>query len=363
MDAKIIGYDGQVPVGPSEKRGEPMYPSTPDDVFELVDGYVVAAATGAAMERGLFWILMDEPLPAAVVADTLGIPVNRCRPWLELVAGLGLLDRSARGYVTSATARTTILDTASRETWSFLAREARESLAVVTDLARRLSDPDVPSEIQHTVSTDYVTKMREDPGRAEEFTRMLYEIHLPLAEELATTLPVSGLGRLLDVGGGSGVMSFALLRRFPKLEAVVLDISTVCAVGRQIAAEHHLQDRIDYQPCEFLEKDLPVGFDMILYCDVSEYNEVLFDKFRSSLRPGGLVVIVNKFGTDAGLSHPSRAHRALLRSLSESRRREVRAHDVEDMLRTAGFKDSSTLVLPDLKTRWSSGWSRITART
>ncbi len=340
-----------------------MNPSTPDDVFDLVDGYAAAAATGAAMERGLFWILTDEPMPAAVVADTLGMPVERCRPWLELVARLGLLDRSAEGYVTSATARTAILDAASRNTWSFLAREAREGLAVVTDLARRLCDPDVSSGIQHMVPADYVTKMRENPGRAEEFTRMLYEIHLPLAEELATTLPVSGLGRLLDVGGGSGVMSFALLRRFPELEAVVLDISTVCAVGRQIAAEHHLQDRIDYQHCDFLKEDLPVGFDMILYCDVSEYNKILFDKFRSSLKPGGLVVIVNKYGTEAGLPHPSRAHWALLRSLSESRRREVRAQDVEDMLRTAGFKNSSTLVLPDLKTRWSSGWSRITART
>jgi hypothetical protein len=32
-------------------------PTTPDDVFELIDGSVASAAVGAAMEHGLFWLL------------------------------------------------------------------------------------------------------------------------------------------------------------------------------------------------------------------------------------------------------------------------------------------------------------------
>ena len=35
---------------------------TTDDVFDLMDAYVTAAALGAAMELGLFWLLDEGPI-------------------------------------------------------------------------------------------------------------------------------------------------------------------------------------------------------------------------------------------------------------------------------------------------------------
>ena len=127
-------------------------------------------------------------------------------------------------------------DAYSRDTWAFLAREARERFPAVRDLAVQISESGTPWEAQGLTPPDYVTLLLEQPGRAAQFTRMLHEIHLPLADQLAESLPMDGVERLLDVGGGSGVMSLALLRRHPRLQAVVLDIENVCAVGREIAA-------------------------------------------------------------------------------------------------------------------------------
>jgi SAM-dependent methyltransferase len=346
----------------AEDQRTRMKPTTPDDVFALLNSCGAAAAVGAAMERGLFWLLAERPRNAPDVAAMLGMPVDQCRPWLELIAELGLLDRVSEDYVTSATARGAILDSHSRDTWSFLAREARERSAAVTDLAFQLRDASATRETQHPLTTDYVERMREDPRRAREFTRMLFEIHLPLAEELAASLPIDGVDRLLDVGGGSGVMSMALLRRFRRLEATVLDIPNVCAAGREIAAENLLQDRITYRAIDFLVDDLPVGFDLILYCDVGEYDDGLLGKFHSCLKPGGLLAIVDKYGAGDGLPHPSRAHWALLDALSGSPLHEPTANDVEGMLIEAGFNQPSRTTLPDVASRWSSGWTQILAR-
>lgn len=338
-----------------------MQPGTPDDLFDLIDSYVAAAAVGAALEHGLFWLLADRPFDATEVAAALGIPEHRCGPWLQLIGELGLLDAAGDRYRTSERARRAIVDAYSRSTWAFLAREARERFPAVRDLAVQLTEPGTPWEAQGLDPPDYLSHLRERPDRASAFTAMLYEIHLPLADALADSMAIEGGGRLLDVGGGSGVMSFALLRRSPSLEAVVADLPNVCAAGTQIAADNGLQDRIEYMACDFVADRLPTGFDLTLYCDVGPYSEAMFVKLRSTLAPGGRLVIVGKFGARPGLAHPTRIHWALVGSLSDGVQPRRCTAEVCDMLRAAGFEEPSASELPDLGSRWSSGWTRIIA--
>lgn len=335
--------------------------TAPDDVFELIDSYVAAAAVGTAMEYGLFWLLAEEPRDVPDVAKTLGIREDRCRYWLQLINELGLLERVSEGYVASAGARAVILNAFSRNTWAYLARGARGSFPAVRDLAVQLREPGTPWEAQGLTPPDYFARILAQPEEARDFTRMLCEIHLPLADELADSLPMDGVQRLLDVGGGSGVMSLALLRRHPGLEAVVVDIANVCAAGREIADEASLLDRIDYRACDFLAEDLPTGFDAVLYCDVGRYEEALCRKFHAALNPGGRLVIVDKFGAEPGRAHPSRTHWALLGSLSGSTPPKPCAEEVQALLRRTGFAQPSVAELPDLASRWSSGWTLIVA--
>jgi hypothetical protein len=68
----------------------------------------------------------------------------------------------------------------------------------------------------------------------------------------------------------------ALLRRYPHLTAVVVDIANVCAAGREIATENSMEDRITYYAADFLRDELPSGFGMVLECDAGPYSEALF---------------------------------------------------------------------------------------
>ena len=51
-----------------------MKPETTADILELMDGYILSAALGAAMELGLFWSLAEKPMSAPDVAGSLNIP-------------------------------------------------------------------------------------------------------------------------------------------------------------------------------------------------------------------------------------------------------------------------------------------------
>jgi len=339
-----------------------MKPTTTEQVFELLDSYTTAAVLGAAMELGLFWLLADKPLEVEDVAKALSIPLNRCRYWLGILVSAGLVEQVEGEYAPSEIARTSILDAYSQETWAFLAGEAQDRFPVVSQLARYISEPGSVWAVQGSTPPDYFTQLVTCPERARRFTCMLYELHLSLANGLVEILDISGVARLLDLGGGSGVMSLALLQRYPHLTAVVVDIANVCAAGRKIAAAHPDADRITYHAADFLHEDLPEEFDLVLECDVGIYDEALFDKILAALRLRGRLVIVDQFALASGVAPPSRLHWAFLGSLKSPNFAFPTAAEIETKLIHAGFQVRSQTKLPEHDVpRWTDGWTMITA--
>jgi len=297
------------------------------------------------------------------VARALGIPLNRCRNWLQLLSHTGLLEQAAEGYSPSPTARTAILEAYSQGTWAFVAQEERMRYPIILDLAQHIREPGSVWAALGLTPPDYFAQIVESPERARAFTRMLYEIHLPYADELVNWLDMSGVERLMDLGGGSGVVSLALLRRYPELSAVVVDIPSVCAAGREIAMENSMEERIRYHPSDFLQDELPSGFDMVLECDAGPHSEALFRKIWTALNPGGRLVIVDHFVPEEGMVPPSCLYWAFQGSLANPNSAYTTITEIQARLARAGFQVLSEGTLsPRGVLRWSSDWVVIEAR-
>jgi hypothetical protein len=118
-----------------------MKPTTSDEVFELMESFATSAALNAALETGLFWMLVEGPLDASEIARAQNVPPHRCEYWLQLLVSIGLLEHRRKGYVPSATARTVIIESYSQDTWAFLAGEMRDRFPAVLDLARQIQEP------------------------------------------------------------------------------------------------------------------------------------------------------------------------------------------------------------------------------
>jgi SAM-dependent methyltransferase len=320
---------------------------TPEDVIEWLQAYSASAALGAALELGLPWLLAARPMAGDEVARALGIPPARCRAWLLVLGRIGLLEAGPGGWGLSVGARRAILESYGPESWALLATEERERFPSVLDLAPRLTLPEADPSASPGGVDDYAQQMVDDPERARVFTRMLYELHQPLAEALAEALDARGARRLLDLGGGSGVMSLALLRRNPGLTSVVADIETVCAAGRIIAAENGLQDRITYLAADLVAGPLPGGFDLALECDVGVYNEMLFSNVREALNQGGRFVIVDQLPDTPDAVPPGVLHWVFAASISGPPSDPMTTARLERMLAGCGFTISGEAALPD----------------
>jgi SAM-dependent methyltransferase len=342
-----------------------MKPETTEDILQLMHGYVVSAALGTAMELGVFWLLAEKPLPATGVAQSLNIPLNRCHHWLQILCRLGLLENTTEGYAPSIVAREAILNAQSQATWAFQAREERDSSLFMRDLALNISKPMSAWQTRNPPPPDYFQQIQEDPSYAARFTRKLYEIHCPLAEQLANMLDLRGVKSLLDLGGGSGVVSFALLRRQHDLTSIVVDVENVCQAGREIAAENKLEKRIAYLAADFLQDDLPTGFDMVMLCDVGSFSEVLFRRICDVLNPMGHLVIVDKFAPSRTSAPPSRLSSAFLDSLEYPAQSIdfTTTEVVQTRLQQAGLETLSVTPVPHRDNLpWNIDWTMLEAR-
>lgn len=341
-----------------------MRPETTEDILELLNGYIVSAALGAAMELGVFWLLAEKPLSAPTVAQSLNIPLNRCHNWLQLLCKLGLLENSVEGFVPSIIAREAILNAQSQDTWAFQAREDRASSVYVRDLALNISKPMSTWQSEILPPPDYFQQLQEDPSYSALFTRKLYEIHIPLAEQLANMLDLQRVKMLLDLGGGSGVVSFALLRKRPELTSVVVDVESVCQVGREIALENRLDKRITYLAADILQDDLPAGFDMVMLCDVGLFSEILFHRIHAALNQKGRLIIVDKFAPSKTIAPPSRLASAFLTSLKYPAQsiEFTTTEGVQPRLQQAGFRDFSITTVPHKDNLpWNIDWIMVEA--
>jgi cyclopropane fatty-acyl-phospholipid synthase-like methyltransferase len=339
-------------------------PESTEDILELMDGHIVAAALGAAMELGVFWLLAEKPLSTTGLAQSLNIALNRCHLWLRILCRLGLLEEDAGCYVPTNLAREAILNAQSQETWAFQALEDHDRSLFVRDLALNITKPMPDLQTRGTLA-DYFTRFQQDSNYAAGLTRKLYEIHISLAEQLANMLDLRGVKRLLDLGGGSGVVTFALLRRWDDLTSVVVEVESVCQVGREIALENGLETRVTYMAGDFEHVDLPTGFDMVILCDVDAFSELLFRRIHEALPANGRLVIVDKLTTSRTSAPPSRLLSAFVASMQYPAPSIdfTTVDDVLALLQRTGFRDASATSVPHKDNLpWNVDWIMLEAR-
>ncbi|MHA2224820.1 MAG: methyltransferase [Candidatus Hodarchaeales archaeon] len=321
------------------------------DVYSFRRIYVSSIALNTALELGLFWKLLDKPCGAEEVAQIFNIPSHRCRALLELLTELGLLEKKNDLFKPSTVAQGAILETFSQKTWAFLARVTQDSFPLLNDLTTNITYPNsVWNVIPEKKPPNWLTQIKINSDYAKTFTQGLYELHLSFAENFAQNFNIEGVRRIMDVGGGSGVVSLMLLKRYTYLSAVVIDLANVCRVGREIADSMQIGNRILYQEVDFIEDELPKEFDLILQCDAGVFSEEFFHKLRKSLNDDGRLVIITNIDEDSSwLDHP-KSTRSLYRRMNtflsslavpKFKREPNTVEDIKNLLIQSGFQKVS----------------------
>jgi precorrin-6B methylase 2 len=271
----------------------------PDDVLELFLGFWISRTVMAAVELGVFEALEDEALDLAGAQKALGLDPRPAAALLDTCVSTGLLDKEDGRYHNSALAsrflwsgsehslRNYVLD----ERWCWEAWGQLET-ALRADVQQLPPD----EEGYHAFPEDY-------------FLDFLHGHSLVMGERLAGVVDLAGVERILDVGGGSGAVSIALCRRFPKLQAVVFDQAPVAVRAAEHVSRAGLEGRIETRAGNLFADPLPEGCDAAVLANLlhdfspDRCREIL-GRVAAALSPGGLVVILEIVPDDERRSPP-----------------------------------------------------------
>ena len=138
---------------------------------------------------------------------------------------------------------------------------------------------------------------------ARHFTLALSGRAKNVAPVLAARLPMDGVIRLLDVGGGTGIYSIALLQKYRQLQAIVLDHGEVLKVAAEMAESYGVADRLELREGDMFADPLPENCEAILLSNILHDWDVpqckqLVSRCAYALPSGGRLLIHDVFLND-----------------------------------------------------------------
>lgn len=231
----------------------------PTLLIDLATGLWRAQTLTAAIETGLFETLDDRGATAAELADRLGIGARPAEVLLTACTALGLLEQRGGRYHNGAVAD------------RYLVPGRPDYFADYVQMVARYTAPGWLRATE-AVRTDAPTKPVPDPdrnmfeegNRPESFWDGLFTFSTLTARRMAAAVDLSGVRRILDVGGGAGATLIELHRRYPHLTGTVLDLPHVCGLARQRIDAAGMGQRIGTVPADFFKDPIPSGHDAVL---------------------------------------------------------------------------------------------------
>ncbi len=167
----------------------------------------------------------------------------------------------------------------------------------------RQEDGDEWSQLYHTIKNgrnlaDYEDD--DDPEFRREFSYAMHERSSRFSGKIADIVARKPVGSILDLGGGPGSYSAAILKKDKNAKGTVLDRSSALSVAREIAKSLKLARRFKYIEGDIFETPLKCEYDTIYLSNVLHIynpgeNKSLFKKIYKALKPGGRFIIVDLF--------------------------------------------------------------------
>ena len=269
---------------------------------ELVFGAACAASVRAAARLGVADALGEEPVALEELAATVGTETRPLGRLLRALSSYGVFEELPDGRFTHT------------EMSRMLREEAPDSLHYValwctepwTWDAWPLLDEAVRSgrnifpELYGKEFFDYLHDDAADSARV--FDRAMTHSSRQSARDVAATLDLTGVGSVVDIGGGQGHVLAALLDKHPGVHGTLLDLPKVVAgADPRLREGGSLASRATLLPGD-CRVDIPVQADMYVIKNILEWDD---ESTRRTLRnviaagkPGARVIVIENLVDD-----------------------------------------------------------------
>jgi SAM-dependent methyltransferase len=307
------------------------------DVRTMARAFMRSRIILTAAELDLFTIIQDSPATAEKIANGFSFDRRALERVLDCLVTFCLLQKNARAYSLTP------------EGAPYSSKHAASELPMLLHMSHLWDSwSDLTEVVKNGPGSERKPPRQVDMDSRRAFIGAMHVGGRHLSEEIAGSLDLRNRRKLLDIGGGSGTYTIALLNQNPQLQAILFDIKDVIPMARERLASEGLLDRVELIGGDFYSDDLPGECDLallsaIIHQNSRQQNLQLFRKAHQSLDPGGLLLIRDHI-MDEVRTHPPEGALFAVNMLVNTKGGDTYTfHEVAEDLKEAGFTDVKLL--------------------
>jgi SAM-dependent methyltransferase len=306
--------------------------ATEAELATAVYGFRPSRIVLSAAQLGLFTLLGAEKLAAAELAARAGVDARAGERLFNALCALGLMKKARGRFRNAGIARECLVEGGPRymanlahaagqwQNWSTLSEAVRRGTAVRRRPAARGDEP-----------------------RRRGFIAAMHARARLQAPRVVELLDLSGVGRCLDIGAGSGAYAMALVRARDGLRATAYDLPAILPLTREYVRREGLQGRIDFLAGDFRRGGFGSGYDLVLLSAIVHMNDEaqnrrLVARAAAALNRGGQLVIQDFIMSPDRTRPAAGALFALNMLVSTARGDSYTAGEIGSWMRAAGLK-------------------------
>jgi len=319
----------------------------PAGILRLGNAFCDAKALLTAVEIGLFDTLHAGPATQEEIRRRHDLHGRGLSDWLNLLVGLGQLEREGDRYRNSASSDQYLVRGEATYIGGFLERSNRNLYPAWGKLteALRTGKPQSGSDF---------SAMIENPKILAQFVEMMDSLTRILGPQLIAAYDGWGdYKSVLDVGGCRGNMASQIVRAFPNLEAGVFDLPQMSPFFDEKVAEYGLAGKVSFYPGDFFIDPLPAADIVVIGHALHDWGvdqrRYLVHKAFEAVNPGGVLIAYDRMLDDES-SHVENLVISLDMLLVTDSGSEYTVTEIREHAESAGFTDIEARPLGDYDT-------------
>jgi SAM-dependent methyltransferase len=279
--------------------------------------------------------VLSESKPSEAVAKAIGTHPGNTRVFLDSLTAIDLLQKKDGLYKNSPIAQSFLVEdspTFLGRVFAFMQPDARV-LKNLTKLIRQgpPPQPETPQFTEEALAKGVV--MMADIERAG-YAQKAVEIVLELPE-------FASFRKMLDLGGGPGLIGMAIVDAHPNMKGVIFDLPPVVREAKAYIKEYGMEDRMEVFGGDFNNDFIVEGYDLILASGSLQFAvdiDLVVKKVYNALNPSGVFVSLYPFGRSHERTKPESIVLSLLSMALMGQEVLVDQGYVADSMLRVGFK-------------------------
>jgi len=261
--------------------------NSPRRYYQLIHNYQETQLLFAAIHLDIFSYL-DTPATAEAIAQSIGCDGEQLKLLLLSLTSCGLISKMGDYFVNTPETK----DFLSRSSEVFLGEALlfREKMTSLDGLEVKLKTGErLPKNNYDFAELAKASIPEMYTGRVqcflEEMNKLFPDTQRPL--------------RVLDLGGGTGILAIEFVRHFPKSKAIVFETSDVAEVTKEVISQYQAEESVSVVSGNFNTDDFGENYDLIIASGILNFVEgdlpCFIQRISLSIKEGGYLLVIGQY--------------------------------------------------------------------